>query len=861
MRNLKRKVALLLAVVMMLSLVPMMNVFGAPAVEVSRPRIVTSIHSEAGNGVADDLQGGLSLSFQVPFSVFAPLTAAQWADVQLVIGLNQTWNHDRDLGAAAAAPLPIHTPTVTIEGHMGGATTIGGVTARAVTVANGRQAVVNFKDITNTIDTTDSAFRAGSDEADRMTITISDLQAQNAGARITVDAIIPGRPGTIRLLDPTQILQVVDVRAPEDSTRFNVTAVSPTNLSGIAAGGAVGSVRFTERHPRTGTITQPVVFTLEAPPNYIWTNYGNATVTFPQGSGFAWTGTPPTLTRSLSSDNRTLIVTVPGGNIGRNTVLGSLPGMIQVDGLSVAPMSGHQVRSEALAVRAVIHVGGTDQTRESWWAGVEGVRVTLGHQHLWGVDITRVGDATNVRSGVTGGDRFSSVIRIDEAGAGTMLNANITVEILTPGVTIRGGTTNNANALIRYNGNPSSDGMPEGWETWRARVDPATSVINNGQTAIFPVVTPTLSTRARSAEIRLNFDVAPGLGDTPVEARVTVMAHPTTVTQTLTIANIFDPVTVEVNAEPAALTFDRPDFGFLLANRLAPITITENVAGTFAQGSFIDVYIRRVVNGVPFGAATLGWNPTWEVTAEVEGEGLRLVRVPGQPVTPNNAVPGAFAMARFEVNRASTEPASVTFNSILSGTIFNEPGVEFEVIIKGSAVQAQQGAVANGPNPMFSAYGGVVAYISNVGNVAPGPGTTAPAPTPTPAPPAAPERVVVATFTPASTASNGVRMFEQINGVTMVNLRGLVEQFDNSYVAFYPGVGNVWQAYNANGDLVVIARADGEWTIMVDSTPMPRIMLGAAENLEGGWFVSASAFGSLFGLLPQMNGANLTLIG
>jgi hypothetical protein len=38
-------------------------------------------------------------------------------------------------------------------------------------------------------------------------------------------------------------------------------------------------------------------------------------------------------------------------------------------------------------------------------------------------------------------------------------------------------------------------------------------------------------------------------------------------------------------------------------------------------------------------------------------------------------------------------------------------------------------------------------------------------------------------------------------------------------------------------------------------------MLGATHNLEGGWFVSASAFGSLFGLLPRMDNGNLQLVG
>ncbi|MCL2603936.1 MAG: hypothetical protein FWD90_05615 [Defluviitaleaceae bacterium] len=837
MKNLKKKVALLLAFVMVLSLMPM-SAFGATLNEGVTLRTGPTAASGAGNGENIATPPGPQVSVQrirIPLSVFGHIpTTAGWAGVHFRLELT---------GGDAARRGNIDDFDIVAAG-----TTANNSASARPSVPSAGSIDIAGQNVFLRLDYDGSAVAAGptwnvtgEDNFLEFEVTVDDIRDHRSRLRVSIAT--PDSP-TFRVI-ASDIQLVRWIRTDINSTHFNVAREGDVfQRTQVAGAQGIAGLRFTE----VGRVESGTYFVLlEAPANYVWR--GTPAVAAPSDSGFS--GVSGLVASAAGTATLTLTFTIDGRKDGPQ---GAQRGTFVVSGLELAPEGNHSLRSEDLNVLVTLRqtgstgtpsIGDNDSTTR--------VSLLLARQNLWGISVGVEGAVPTLSTGVNNGDHHAGIIRVQELGSATMLNSPIIVNVLTPGVTVR-------DAQIRWTGNASDQqNLREWWHdsagdrVQHVGTTAGSSIINNNRTVVFPVITPVLTETARIAELRLNFTVAPGLGEVPIEVQVQVVGHPNNTTETLTVANTKNPLTVDFG-DPVALSFQRPDFGFLFAEALANVVVEEGTAGFFGQGQSIDLFLRYSVNGIPFTAPTLGWNPQWTVAASsIDGEGLRFnVGAPTAiPDDEMDRVAGAFAGVRFTVNRASTEAAVITFSSVLSGTMFNEPGVELEVVVKGSAVQQQQGGAVN------AAYRDIVAYITGPGmDLVEGPvePPAQPGPEPTPEPPVVnePARLTIDT---TSVNSAGQPNFITYGGNDLVNLRGLFENVIPNGSLTRANSVSTFSAPQADGPMVQIMVPDPRLNespfIRIAGQPVPAIVAAGfgLVDIGGTWYVPMSAFTDLLGYL------------
>ncbi|MCL2189930.1 MAG: hypothetical protein FWC16_13125 [Defluviitaleaceae bacterium] len=807
MKNLKKKVALLLALVMMLSLVPV-TVFGSDPIG----ELLTEPARVGYLGNYDTVTtANRTVQFRIPAQY---LSTTSWG----ALSLRATLNDDR--GTAVIGALSV----------IGGSTDIApNSTARpgvgASTQAAGTHDLI-FPLTQGTALTTDSPLFGGYVDFQLVVQNVNDRRV-----RLTVDLINPiinqGMPQ--RVLTNAQLV----IRQQIDGLNENNFTVASTGtvpqLPNLTTAQGVSNIRISEygRLPLTATRTFEVVLT--APSGYLWPdNNTHGSLAVPPNNGFAQLGAAIT---GAVNEARTTVTFTDIALTGRhaNATLAAQRGFFDISGLQLRPVAGRTVRNEDLNVSVAVTEGGAGRVQ-----GSNSVRVAT--QTVRGINITAA-TAPTIRSGITPGSGWNSaVITVEERGAGSFLQAPIMVTIDTPGVEI---------AAIRSRNTHGSDNA---WRDWNHAETSRTFVSNTQQmvTPLFiPAGPPAGTIIPRRVEIELRLRVAPGLGDTDVRATVTAVGLPATVSQTLTIAEIEDPITITAGA-PVVLPFSHvmQDFDFFLGRSLTPVTVDAVDENVFEVDNEFRIFLRAIdANGNPFAMPTLGLGGhSFNVTAAVDGQDFELSsgsQITGNAlnVSANGGVLHAFAGVLFTVNRASNEPASVTFSSSITGLIPAVPGIQLEMVIKGSAVQSQeQQGFAN------SAYRQVIAIFGADVDLEPDdvpPGQ-------------APGQIVV----PRPDNYVGtISQFAQLDGQPAVignalSLRFFANVIPGSTLDFENGYAII-NAMGADGNnrTVVMAAAAGtnSATVAVAGGEPRTVIVGAAFNQDGRIFVPISAIPSLFG--------------
>lgn len=470
-----------------------------------------------------------------------------------------------------------------------------------------------------------------------------------------------------------------------------------------------------------------------------------------------------------------------------------------------------------------------------------------------------------------GWDTTSSVIQLATAAPGSFItNPTVVVDLNQPGVAITGvqwrwarvgtdqpgwgGYAHGDQAATGNTGRGQWTGGADAWQlvgagNWHmtpgmARFDvPRIATHNVHHNAVL--------------QFRLQLNVVAGFvfeHDLDViDATVTVHGTRDRIDETVTIANIKDPITISAD-EPVAVTPVGDVLGFIPPTRVADVTIEETAFGRLRAGDFIYVYAVPTIGGtaahfhpsIAFG--DLGF--VTSMTPTITGGDLRLSRgtpvpvgVQYRPFTENPNLP----LYRFRVDRASnttTGPSTITFtNNVISGSVWNVPGMEFTFVVAGNALDRNTGAGVSLARP--TPYHAVIGYVPGDHPGAPGdaeeePGDVEPDPILT-VPTVEVERDAVNTV--------GGPVFVELNGQTWVNLRGLVENIPGGTVGWTMETGAVFSAPHAtNGTITSIWQLEVGFEAEVNNNLGTR---GARfENIDYTWYVSKDAFQTLFGRVP-----------
>jgi hypothetical protein len=274
---------------------------------------------------------------------------------------------------------------------------------------------------------------------------------------------------------------------------------------------------------------------------------------------------------------------------------------------------------------------------------------------------------------------------------------------------------------------------------------------------------------------------------------------------------------------------------------LPTVTVTEignnyfAVEGASAQ---IDYRIVPAINGVlnPALGATYGFTAGTAQTGRAGAQGTQ------SALTTENAD----HRLTFENRTGAIDAATISGVMVASGMVME--GLEFWLLLGGTALGVTDA------NFLSTPYRVLLATVDGVPVVGENEGPEANQPA---------ETGVVTTFNIATaTASNNAPIFAEHNGQTWVNLRGLVESFANYYVTWSAAAGATWQANHfTTGELTVIRILnDGSVMVIMGGETQPSAFFNFT-NIGGSWFAPLSDFGTLFGLLPVVEGGQLNLIG
>ncbi|MCL2604235.1 MAG: hypothetical protein FWD90_07135 [Defluviitaleaceae bacterium] len=876
MKNLKKKVALLLAFVMMLSLVPM-NVFGAPAVNITATTVASGAQVvEPADGI--NLAAGVTgvVRFEVPLSSFIGVTnQAAWNAMSLTATLGSRGGNSDTTGTLASG---INIYIDGLVNNLGQAVSIPGGDSLPV-VANSSSLRANAPATAMIPMTTGAGVTLNGTTLASLAITPGGVNVQfrvevtnvrNGDATIAIG--INGLPGSglnTPLLGATRLVtRIAPVTGlDKDARNFTVGAVSnPPRLQNREhpqGGQAVANITINERTVRTTGELTPAAFrvTLEAPRGYVW--HQNPSVVLGSASDMnGWAGLNTGSWSGVGTDTIAATITIGSRAAGP---LAIRPGFVRIEGLQLRPLETHTLRAENL--RATIKIATTaganllhDVTEVDRIVAVQEIRRT---------EIT-AGTPLVIQSGVLSNDidwdeddmAKTAVITITEGGRNSLADAPVMVQMLTPGVTIR-------DVRLRFtqgDDNEYEDNDDKGWN----RI-PGADITNNMAIVRNPVGSSNNRGMARTAQIQMILQVPPGFGGTDVEALVTVMTHEDAQTERLPIATIVDPIELDVDEVREIPIRDNAEFTFLPARRLGSVTVTPRNADVFDVDDTFYVFLRAVdAEGNAFTLPQLGI--TWTVEAVANGalfeinEGQLLVPTAsttlGSVAQLNAMLPHRIAGWLFEVNRIGTAVPSITFHSTLTGTMINEPGIQFEFVVLGSAVQEHNASnIGTTVVPLSQRipYRAVVGQL--VGELVLGnEEETAPPPPPTPTPAPTPEPVVNEparlTIDTTSVNSAGQPNFIVYGGNTLVNLRGLfMDVIPDGSLTRANSVSTFSAPQANNGPMVQIMVPDPRFNedpfIRIDGQVVSAVVARgfALQLVDDTWYVPMSAFTDLLGYL------------
>jgi hypothetical protein len=859
MKNLKKKVALLLAVVMMLSLLPM-NVFGAGT--------ITPVATPGPGGTFNDI--------------------VAWIDLTQLRGLETSGN----------------SLTATVElSTIAWGSQPDGVNFIPFTEADNTRAltVVTSAAVGLTGEFTANFFRANA------TTGILQIGWTN-GTSTQIPMAFSGMIGipmpAINVegwaVEPTPTIRV------NHAARGDLVPATPIVLqtgqqpavsfhmgSAVAFGefGAVTVPNLTIREVRRGSFAAGATVGSEGPlfgVDGLNTNaWGVVQLRLLAPAGYLWggaasiRGTNGTFPSAEVTDQgpadyfiygrHAKVVTVHSGP--RAGGLAGVPvGEFAIGGLTLIPTQ-EAAQAATLNIDAAFgRLAGTTPTTYAWTHRNAGAmsrysadNLRVGERSVPGFTITTVGDTLATAWAGTGTGFNTNAINIISDAPGTWLTSvPVTVEVNHPGVEI-------FEVRWQYRAAHESFDQWGSFTTHRQGANPTANgtVVTPTMARIVPtnVVNATANRRLFiQLALRVNPEFAVDLSE--VMATVTVIGLVNR-TVTVPVSQIKYPVSVEASSV-VTLPIHGDVLGFIPPTVLPNVTVTETEAGRLGTNSWIYVAVVPTVDGkiLTDPLSQLNFSTNLNIRANVtgslslrNGERVNNFNQSGATNFPNVPV------YRFFIERASSgTPSTITFTAnTLSGPFFNVPGVEFNFVVGGNALThavrpvAPVGYVAPADigqsrfdvSPMpFSAVVAQFAGEAPTGDVEP----------PSQQGPSTPEPVfAVSTI---DLASNGVPV---IGPGGMVNLRGLVERIalangldPQLAVTFVDGVA-AFSAPHANGGNVTIQIVNNVATVLIGGQLTPLVV--GNTLIDGSWYVPMATFGILFGYMGSTaNGGTVNFL-
>jgi hypothetical protein len=700
MKNLKKKVALLLAFVMVLSLVPM-NVFGAARLfptattpGLTPADITIEIPANLFNGQAAT-PGGISL--MVEFG-----GVPSWATFG--VGRYSTMSGQNPTGTTPAA-------VVSALGAGANTATVSQLGARAFLVyLTGNGSIINVTDPTQTITIT---FRA-------------NISADAANAHVTVTNM---NTGTV-LLNQARLANF-----PANGVRMAIGAETAPSFNEVLA---LPPIRITELSPGQFLRAAAGVPHLSGTDNDVYTTVSVAgrdvlAIQLNAPSGYRWaqqllgTAAPSvtlhTLTgpkilassvRVTASDNNDLSIFVTFEE--PDTAPERLAGTISINNLFLMPVAAHvaptgnvnvnvrlgATRNGAATTAAAITTStlefarATDQTgnRALWEGGVVvGSRVAdvmgMGTVSLSMRVADHAADATSsLWTGTTHGWWPRHIIRLEESVYGAW---DTGVELSSLNIALPAGVRAQE---VEYRVGPANN-MPNSWEGSLGTAFPVGAIFgsttvarmasNNSRIEMFlerVEGAPGQNVR-RAVEISFFLEARPGFGAGATNGVVAVTASGTAVNRivgqnVVTISQFSDPVTVELDG-PLARVIATDSLGLVSAANLSDIVITEAAAGRLAAGTAIDVTIR---NNEGFVTPSLG-RPNFAVEPATAGGSTHL------GVSWVEEISNGWRIHISSPSRDGNPGAIRLSGMTMVGTIMDAPDVfNYEVRVAGDAIRA-----------------------------------------------------------------------------------------------------------------------------------------------------------------------------
>jgi|GEM_PF-6668780 len=894
MKNLKKKVALFLALVMAFSLVPMtrMDVFGATLnAGVVGVRINgTPLSDYTAPLLADAAANPQNLEVTVHSTLFHGVT-------DFTIRVNAS---TRNVGGAYRDTFLLGNITVTPSAFYGVVSQTDGTWVRQ------RNAVME---------------NPGQWGSPNLTFNIP-VQARTDGAPLGLEANYQhgwfahygrisvvmygtnqnGHPFRLTLVDDLAMARPnpglgAATRSAQQYRGFNITAGGTNNWGGWDPISGF-RLQFTESTFASIIQGERHQITLTAPVGYQWANvHGMSVVGYANSrfNSFSIYNHAEYATGANRGEGN-LILNAPAGQFSNVTSAGTVltfwveltgiettgfhaatPGQMRIENLRLDPINHLNRPSQELNVIASImtvghdvNIGGPD-----YYPGVRPTTttVTIGNYYSGGVSIVQE-PAEALPELIAGRDgQNTGLISIVEAGFGSLgtvgaiANPPVTIVVNHPDVIVEGADVRLSRIGVTGTGSWAR-GRSGGWYA-------AAEVRGAGTNTVF-VTLPNLGTATSYsghvrygnnraiADIRLNINVAPGVNLEDVTATVTVVGE-NSATQTVNIATIINPITVTAVSAPIELqVVGQTLFGPIVPSQIPSILVTETRTGTIEAGNDLYVFLVPTIGG-RFFADPLG-RIDFTTRAQLPAANTTGGIILGQAVrelgtgAAGNGYPIGMIVYRFPVLMGSRdgELGTITFDTnVISGVMTQMAGIEVAFVVGGSAIADEWD---------INDFDRIVAYSAEVANFGapvdfedpvqePGPG-----PLPTPAPTPTPQQPAFAPVALTATASNGAPIFGPGN---LVNLRGLVEIMDGDVIRqsstpTEPGV-STFLAVAANGQNASVVIIDGgEIFINVGGNVISPAFFGP-QLIDGSWYVPQSAFQTIFGYRPVVEGNFLVL--
>ncbi|MCL2603934.1 MAG: hypothetical protein FWD90_05605 [Defluviitaleaceae bacterium] len=815
MKNLKKKVALLLAVVMMLSLMPM-NVFG---------------FTNPSNRLLTNDEGSLTT-------------------LQLVI--NPALLNGFRTGNTAGVSNHIEITLTGRGGDTGFSLASTNITGAAITGGDFAGAQWHLVDRTTVRINLPEMGLLTNPTAGAVTILMPNISWPEGRESSDWNAQVTARFGetvlyTGRVFTNLPPAGVHGVNFTIDPVLFGGGVQTVANLRNLTlAERNVGSFGADG-----GTLT----VRLFAPADYEW-----------QAPGTNVTLQSNNLTRSgatLTSATRNPVVSevALGNNVMQLTInvgnrIGTSLGQIVVEGLRlVASISNPRpVEDLNVRMRAQTTVGGGLTSNEDRW----NANPLVAQRRVGGFTTTVIPEtAPLLDSGLSDGFNSATISIASNAPGSFMVNQHVFVDFNQPGVEVIGA---------RYRIFTTADGRPGANDGWTSAsneviVDPEGDRVrittgNTGNT-----------TANRTMEIQFELRIAPGIvardAVESVTASLNMRGNYDDINRNLTVARVRDPIALSADT-PVAVSTIGDVFGFIPPTAVADVTIDEAAVGLLEAGQFLYVYVIPTINGrvLPnlFGSdIRFDLDPVPTTTGNLRLSRVQRDRNVGTDFT-------GIQVHRFRVDEESrgSTPGTITFTGIeIGGSLLHArlPEVEFVFVVSGNAVAD---TVPAGTTHRLNHDDGRMPYsvvVATIAETEPDtPHTNEPPAQPPVQPPAQPpvvEPPVVneparLTVDTAQRNSAGQPIFITSGNDTLVNLRGLFADVVPNGTVIRGDRVSTFSAPHANGPMINIIIPDGDTPAVRSAGLLEPTAIVASYGfvaIDGTWYVPMSVFTSLLGYL------------